>query len=417
MATQGVSPSVPDTSYLGLIRAQPMLIPLLVIMAFVMSGMGVVTPVLSIYAQSFGVSATLIGLTITAFGVARLFVNLPAGELSERYGRKLLLCLGPLIICIGSVGAAMAPSFWSLVFWRFVQGVGSGMYMTVAFAAAADLSAPANRGQVMALNQTALLGGASLGPLLGGVLADLFDHRAPFWGFAIVAFVGFLVALLALRETRPASGGRRAESGKGGSLPALLTDRRFMAVTLVSFGTFFTRTAAQWYLIPLVGHERLGLSLSFIGGALTAHTVANVAMLPVAGRLIDRFGQRSCILVSTALVALSLVLVGIAGAIWLYLAGLMLLGLSLGVSNPGTAAYATDHAPAGRFGPAMGMLRTMGDLGFVLGPLVMGFVVDLGGGYGRALVVNSVLVLATVLAFALTSARRKGPAAQPSSIS
>lgn len=380
-----------------------MLVPLLVIMAFVMSGMGVVTPVLSIYAQSFGVGATLIGLTITAFGLARLFVNLPAGMLSERYGRKLLLCAGPLIICLGSIGAALAPTFWSLVLWRFVQGVGSGIYMTVAFAAAADLSAPENRGRVMALNQTALLGGASLGPVMGGVLADLFDHRAPFWGFAVVSFIGFLVAWLSLRETKPATPERRSDQPGGSGIALLLADRRFMAVTLVSFGTFFTRTAAQWYLIPLVGYERLGLSLSFIGAALTVHTVANVVMLPVAGRLIDRFGQRTCILVSTALVALSLVLMAIATSVALFLVGLMLLGLSLGVSNPGTSAYATDHAPAGRFGPAMGMLRTMGDVGFVLGPIAMGLVVDFGGNYGAAMLANGALVLLTVVAFARTS--------------
>jgi MFS transporter, DHA1 family, multidrug resistance protein len=132
-----VSPSAAREGYFAPLRAQPMLVPLLIVMALVMSGMGVITPVLSVYAQSFGVGATLIGLTITVFGAARLVVNLPAGVLSERYGRRMLLWSGPLTIAIGSVGAALTGSFIGLLFWRFVQGIGSGVYMTVATAAAA----------------------------------------------------------------------------------------------------------------------------------------------------------------------------------------------------------------------------------------------------------------------------------------
>jgi MFS family permease len=89
--------------------------------------------------------------------------------------------------------------------------------------------------------------------------------------------------------------------------------------------------------------------------------------------------------------------------VWVFLLALMLLGLSLGVSNPATAAYAADHAPAGQFGPAMGMLRTMGDLGFVAGPLVAGAIADLlPGGYATALIANALLILLLVLVFAGT---------------
>jgi MFS transporter, DHA1 family, multidrug resistance protein len=394
--------------YLGTIRAQPMLVPLLLIMMLVMSGMGVITPVISIYAQSFGVGVTLIGMTITIFGVARLVVNLPAGMVSERYGRRTMLWLGPLVLAVGSVGAAMAGTFWALLFWRFVQGVGSGIYMTVAFAAAADLSEPANRGRVMALNQTALLTGASLGPAMGGILADLFDYRAPFWGFAVVAGLGCLVAIFFLPETRPQQPGVQRTPPVGLGIAELVSDGRFMAVTLVTFGTFFTRTAAQWTLIPLVGFERLGLSATIIGASLTGFTIATLLVLPAAGWLIDRFGQATCIVLPTCIAAAGLLLIAIAPSFAPWLAGLLILGLSLGVTGPASSAYAADTAPAGRFGPAMGMVRTTGDLGFVAGPLLAGLAVDfLPGGYFTALAANALLLVATVAAFAWMAGRAK----------
>ncbi|MCR6630098.1 MAG: MFS transporter [Magnetospirillum sp.] len=113
--------------------------PMLVIVLFVMCGMGMVIPVLSLYAQSFGIGPALIGLVITAFGVARLFVNLPAGILADRYGRRALLWGGPLVLGGASVAAALAEDFAALLLWRFVQGVGSGLYMTGAMVAIADL--------------------------------------------------------------------------------------------------------------------------------------------------------------------------------------------------------------------------------------------------------------------------------------
>ncbi len=117
----------------------------MVMVVLIMSGNGMVAPMLSLYAQQFGVSGILTGMMITLFGIGRLLANVPAGILSERFGRRLFLCIGPALIAVGSVGAALAADFELLLVWRFVQGVGSGIYMTVSATVAVQVSQPGER--------------------------------------------------------------------------------------------------------------------------------------------------------------------------------------------------------------------------------------------------------------------------------
>lgn len=374
---------------------------IMAIILFVMMGMGMVIPVLSLYADSFGVGAALIGLVTTAFGIARLVVNLPAGMLADRFGRRFLLWGGPLILAGASVGAALAGDFVALVTWRFLQGVGSGLYMTGSMIVVADLSTAANRGRRMAAYQSALLTGAGLGPAAGGLLASWWGYAAPFWGFAVVSGLAGLVALAFLPETRPVTPPAPPVTGKsGGDVAPLIRDGRFVRVALVTFGIFFTRTAAQWQLIPLVAAWRFGMDPAHIGTALALSALAHLAIIPLAGWLVDRYSPRLLISLSAAAVALSLAVLGMTDSAWLFWAALVLLGLSLGLGGPAASAFAASCAPAGRTGATMGLLRTVGDAGFVAGPMVVGVVMDIGHtGPGAGLVLNAALMAAAAAAF------------------
>src|ERR1700716_2311142 len=74
-------------------------------------GFGAVVPVAPLYAASFGVSTSAIGLTIALYGLARFLVAVPAGRLADRVGRRGTLALGSLITVVGNVLCALAPSY------------------------------------------------------------------------------------------------------------------------------------------------------------------------------------------------------------------------------------------------------------------------------------------------------------------
>ena len=168
----------------------------------VMAGQGVISPVLPLFAEEFGVSIAAIGLTLSFFGLARLILNVPLGVLSDRYGRRLLLVAGPLITAVGMVGSGLAGGLTELLAWRFVAGAGSAMYMTGAQIYLADISSPATRARFIGTNQSALLLGVSVGPALGGLIAEIWDLRMPFFVVGAGALVATVYAYWRLPETR-----------------------------------------------------------------------------------------------------------------------------------------------------------------------------------------------------------------------
>ena len=325
---------------------------------------------------------------------------------ADRFGRATLLWVGPAIAAAASLGAALADSYTLLIVFRFLQGVGSGIYMTVASIVCADLSTPQTRGRIMALYQAAVLVGAGLGPAIGGLLAEWFGYRAPFW-MALVIGIGAALCARFMYVDRASdhAGGKHADHGLS-SLTAVIMVAPLAVVMFINFGVFFTRSGGQWAMMPLLGVERFGLAPGDIGLALTLSALANLLVLPIAGTAADRFGRTPVITLSTAICAVALVMIALAPTAAFYWAGFAVLGAATGFNAPAIAAYAVDHAPGGRYGATMGVMRFFGDIGFVAGPILLGLSVDvLRVGYGGAVALNAALVGASALAF-LVVARR-----------
>src|SRR5580765_3256096 len=119
-----------DESFIDLFRRYPPLLMLCIATAIIMLGQGLTTPVLPLYAKSFSASAASVGLTISAFGLARMILNIPVGLASDRLGRRFVLIGGPLIVFVSSILSGLAGSLGELLVWRFAAGAGSAMYLT-----------------------------------------------------------------------------------------------------------------------------------------------------------------------------------------------------------------------------------------------------------------------------------------------
>ena len=170
-------------------------LPWMCVLVFVYElGFGSVVPVLPLYARSFGVSQTAIGLTISVYGLARFLVALPSGRLADAFGRRATLAAGGLVTVLGNLLCAGAPSFGLFVAGRFVAGAGAALVLNGGQIVLADITTPAWRGRTMAIYQGTWLVASAAGPLPGGLLAAWLGLGAP---FVVYALAGAVVSVLA----------------------------------------------------------------------------------------------------------------------------------------------------------------------------------------------------------------------------
>ena len=158
--------------------------------------------------------------------------------------------------------------------------------------------------------------------------------------------------------------------------------------------------------MPLFGVDVLGLSVGQIGALLTGMAVVNLALLPSASTLADRFGRVRVIVPATLGMAVALALMAIAHSVPGFLVGSGRLALATSISGPAPAALAADAVPAESRGFALGLFRTVGDLGLLVGPPALGLVADIAD-FGGAFGANAVVVALITAVFIWAAAGRE----------
>ncbi len=367
-------------------------------------GFGGIVPTLPLYAQSFGVSASAVGLTIAIYGLARFAVAAPSGRLSDHLGRRPTLAIGGLVSALGNLWCAASASFPEFVIARFVAGAGAGLILTTGQIVLADITTPERRGRTIAIYQGVFLFSVGIGPFPGGLLAEYFGLAAPFAAYGIAGTVSGVVAWFAVNETRnlPHSRGRGAPGPRpsfAAQIRVLTRQIGYVLVCLVSFMNAVVRTGALFNIVPVLGSLRLGLSVAEIGFSLALGSLAGLLAAYPSGMLADRFGRKAVIVPATILSGLSMLLFCIAPTFAWFLAACVVWGVAISTGGAAPAAYAADSAPAGMNATTMSTFRMIGDFGYVVGPIALGLVVDLSGPE-EGLVLAAALLVAIGLLFA-----------------
>ncbi len=343
----------------------------------ILLGLSMVSPILPTYAESFQVSYTLVGFVVSSFAVTRMILDMPTGLLSRRVEKRRIMITGLILLSTSSVIAGLAPNYITLVIARMIEGAGSALYVTTATVFLAQISGEEKRGQWMSLYMGMLLFGAIFGPTFGGILADVYDIRAPFFAYAIITGLAVIptVALPKLansgNETAPL---RLREITR--DMREVLSNPSFLIVTFAVFTMFFLRTGVRSTLTPLFAANNLGLDSAEIGLILTIGGITTAITITPMGSISDRIGRKiplALCLVLTAGITLAIpfstdiVTLGLAVGIY---------GLVIGLQGP-SAAYVTDVSPQDKLEISMGLYRMISDFGFVMGPLLLGFLADI----------------------------------------
>jgi MFS family permease len=343
----------------------------------VLLGLSMVAPILPTYAESFQVSYTLVGFVVSSFAVTRMVLDLPAGLLSRRFDKKKIMVSGLVLISTSSVLAGFAPNYSTLVIARMIEGAGSALYVTTATVFLAQISGDEKRGQWMSLYMGMLLLGAIFGPTFGGIIADTYDIRAPFFAYAMIT--GLAVIPTSVLPKLANSGDVSFPLSPAGILRDMrevLSNPSFLLVTFAAFTTFFLRTGVRTTLVPLFAANNLGLNPSAIGLVLTIGGITTALTITPMGSISDKIGRRTPLALCLILTAGVTLLIPFSVDLFTISLILALYGAVIGFSGP-TAAYVTDLSPQNKLEISMGLYRMISDFGFVVGPLLLGFLADI----------------------------------------
>jgi MFS family permease len=342
----------------------------------VILGVSIISPVLPQYALSFSIPVALVGWAISAFALARVVMDIPAGFLADRFGRKRNMILGLVLIILSAIASGLASNYTWLILARIVGGIGSALYMTAATTWVAQVSAGKSRGRYMALYTGLVFAGTAFGPTIGGYTAAHFGLNAPFFAYAMLGLAG-LIATLPLKETADSSQGERSKMCMKDIL-RVLSNRPFMLVNCAVLAMFFLRVGVRSTLVPLYASLNLSLSEERIGILLTVAAIATALSTFLSGWLSDRVGRKRPMMACLFLSGIAVLLIPSQASLASLMGIMAFYGLATGLQGS-MAAWPADVAPKGRLGTSMGVYRVMGDIGMVLGPITATYVADYTG--------------------------------------
>jgi MFS transporter, DHA1 family, multidrug resistance protein len=338
-------------------------------------GLGMVLPLLPVYAKSFGASGATIGLTMSAFAIPQLVVSPFAGKLADRYGRKPFLLLGAFAYFASAVGWWTADTLTVVILFRALSGIGSALIFSNAQAYVGDLAPAGSEGRYMGAFGVADFMGFGLGPLLAGIIRDRAGIDAVFLAMAALYATVFVLILVVLPGRPPrAQGGVERLTAPWG---AILRHPTMQALFFFRV-CFALATGVSMAFLAVHLEERVGATATMVGVVFATQQFAGGLSQPLLGRLADRFSRRWLVFAGASVMAAGFSTVAWSDSFPVILAG-MLLGPGLAASLANVSAQAAQIDTGRDLG--MATVASLGSaafaLGFLIGAIGGGRIVDL----------------------------------------
>ncbi len=368
----------------------------LIAAAFVIAiGFGLITPVLPSFARSFDVGVTASSIIVSAFAFFRLIFAPAGGRLIAKFGERPIYITGLLIVAISTGATAFAQSYWQVLLFRSLGGIGSTMFTVSAVALIVRLAPPTIRGRVSSAYGSAFLLGGIGGPVLGGLLGNL-GLRIPFlvYAVALVIAAAIVAAMIRTEALRPAAD---APQRAVFTVREALQDSAYRASMGSAVANGWANFGVRNAILPLFATAVILDEPWVAGAALAVFAAGNAVGLTFSGRLSDRIGRRPFIIGGLLVSGLATMITGWVGTLPLLILVSAVAGLGAGVLNPAQQASIADIVRHDRNGgPAIAAVQMSSDLGSIVGPIIAGVLVD-EGSYGLAFAVTGLIGLLAVI--------------------
>ena len=367
-------------------------------------------------------STTTLLWTVNAYLLAFVSPMIAIGRFADIFGRRRMALIGIVLFVVASAACAGAPTVLFLVAARIVQGVGGGIIFTVSVSIVNNAFEPDERAKALGIWSGVGLAGSALGPFLAGILTEFASWRWFFFLNVPIGIVTFFITVAAVEESRDPTftggidwtgfatltigfvstiiGFQQASNEGWGTVVVLgpiAIGVGFLAVfvvnelrlkrrvPLVQFSLFRDLRFAGASVVAFIGNWMFGVILFFLtlylqnvldlsplaaGGVFLAFSVPLVAMSPIGGRLVSRFGAQDLMAVGMALVAVGMfffTLIDADSGIGFVLIGLVIAGFGQGFAYNISNTAGMESMPDEKAGIASGVLQTARLMGIVIG--------------------------------------------------
>ncbi len=377
-------------------------------------GHGMYIPAIPALASAFDVSIGAAAQVVTAHALGRLVGTPVGGIVVDRIGARIVLLVSPVIIALAALSIVATPYFLLVLVAMFFAGAADSMWMMGREIAALEYVRADQRGRLISGLMGVTSAGMAIGPLLGGGLTELFDYRAVFVAYAVLAMgavpVGMTVRISSPPSRRAPAKGKAALFGVGLFAPvarvralcSLLREIEprlrptFAVLVFATFSMMLYRITLH-SMLPLYADAEIGLSPTQIGALFTIQGVVVFFWIMPAGLILDKVGRKWSTVPSTAVPGIMFLVYPFADS-FIQLAIISgILGMLGGLALGALATSTYDVIPASARGRLQAVRRTIAELGGVLGPGLGGIIANAHGAGWVFVAYAPIILLAALL--------------------
>jgi len=372
----------------------------------IMTGMSLSSSFLPILANDLDPSGVLVGMVVSAWFLSRIFMELPAGIISDRIGRRRLLVVGLGLSLAGPLLSSQATNIYILIIARALWGMGTALYFMSNMALLMDILPASTRGKALGVFQGIEFIGSFIGAPLGAFLAVYLSYTQVFYFTFAFTLISFALAMRS-KNMRGLEVQEHKSKLTMKQITGSLRDWGIIIVCLISTFRTLVMQGIQQTVLQLYLNQQVGLTVAGIGWVVSSYVLGQVIALPTAGNMSDKYGRRPVLMAGFSIRLAGIILFTLSGNLLVLLISGLVSGIGEGLTMTTLLALLTDIVPQAARGGAVGLYRTFMDVGGFLGPLVFMIAYDDYSPLAPFYLATGLCALNVVLAF---SARTK-PAA------
>ncbi|MBT4873909.1 MAG: MFS transporter [Desulfobacula sp.] len=338
------------------------------------TGVGIVVPLLPVYANDLGATGIYVGMIFGSFSISRIFLLPVFGRLSDQKGRKPFIVAGLTAYTLISFAFIFSKNIETLIILRFIQGAGSAMIMPVVQAYVGEITPEGSEGYSMGLFNLSMFLSLSLGPLIGGGIKDIWSLDAAFICMGVLSCIGLLLCIFFL----PPVFEENTKTSKTKIVPwsNLLKDKGIISLFVFRYA-YTACIGVIWCFLPIFADTEFGLSGSLIGVLVMLGVfVSGFLSLPM-GYVADRANKDLMIIFGGTLSTIGMLLPFFASSFYDLVIAVSIFGIGGGISMPAIMAYAVIKGDAKKaMGSVISILTVAHSMGMLTGSIVAGLAMD-----------------------------------------